>query len=112
MHSGKVFNFVCDSIPQMVKSLLVRANLEMQAIDLVVFHQANSYILQELADRLEIPTDRLYLALAECGNTVSASIPIALKCALIEGRLFPGANVLVVGFGVGLSCGATIIRWS
>jgi len=112
MQSNRVFDFVCNSIPPLIKSLLQKAQVEMQSIDLFVFHQANRYILLELADILQIPSDRIYMALSECGNTVSSSIPIALKCAMEDGRLFSGACVLLVGFGVGFSCGATIIRWS
>ena len=50
--------------------------------------------------------------MAHCGNTVSSTVPIALKDAEREGRLKPGALVLLAGFGVGFSWAATLVRWT
>ncbi|MGO9919335.1 MAG: 3-oxoacyl-[acyl-carrier-protein] synthase III C-terminal domain-containing protein [Isosphaeraceae bacterium] len=81
------------------------------SIDLVVFHQANPFMLEHLGSQLNIPEEKFYLSLARCGNTVSCSSPIALKEAQIAGVLRPGQLVMVVGFGVGYSWAAALLRW-
>jgi 3-oxoacyl-[acyl-carrier-protein] synthase-3 len=69
-------------------------------------------MLEHLRKRLKIPPEKFQVAMSHCGNTVSATIPIALKHAALEGRLPKGALVMLVGFGVGYSWGATLLRWS
>jgi 3-oxoacyl-[acyl-carrier-protein] synthase III len=80
-------------------------------IDLFVFHQANKYMLDVLQTACRIPKNKFYACLSNFGNTVSLSIPIALKTAASSGVLHHGARVMLVGFGVGYSWGATVIRW-
>ena len=79
--------------------------------DLFIFHQANLYMLNHLRQSLEIPAERFYIALEHCGNTVSSTIPIAIKHAVCNGVLKPGMRVMLVGFGVGSSWGAVMVRW-
>jgi 3-oxoacyl-[acyl-carrier-protein] synthase-3 len=74
-----------------------------------VFHQASALTLDSLERSLKIPTGKSFRHLASVGNTVSASIPIALTKAEQEGRLTSGMRILVSGFGVGLSAGSAII---
>jgi 3-oxoacyl-[acyl-carrier-protein] synthase-3 len=99
-------------VPQSVKELLNRAGTSLEEIDLFVFHQANQYMLEHLRKKLKIPKEKFYIAMAHCGNTVSATIPIALKHALEKGIVQPGHQVMLVGFGVGYSWGSTLIRWA
>jgi 3-oxoacyl-[acyl-carrier-protein] synthase-3 len=61
---------------------------------------------------MSLDKDKVFTNFENIGNTVSASIPIALKDAADQGRLKEGDTVLLVGFGVGLSWGATVMRWS
>jgi len=68
-------------------------------------------MLEFLRRKSRIPEEKFYLALRHYGNTVSCTIPIALRDAIDEGRIGPGSTVLTVGFGVGLSWGATLLRW-
>ncbi|NCC58792.1 MAG: hypothetical protein EOM17_14375, partial [Synergistales bacterium] len=63
-----------------------------------------------LRDRLEIPEERFYIDVEETGNTVSPTIPIALRNALDKGQVREGSKVLIAGFGVGYSWGATVLR--
>ena len=84
----------------------------MDDIDLFIFHQANHYMLEHLRKRIDIPEEKFFVKMSHCGNTVSSTIPIALKHAACEGRLKPGSIVMLVGFGVGYSWGATLLRWS
>jgi 3-oxoacyl-[acyl-carrier-protein] synthase-3 len=111
MNGPEIFNFTIKVVPETVNNVLLKNNLVLEEIDLVVFHQANQYMLSYLRKKIKIPEDKFYINLEDTGNTVSASIPIALKMAEQEGRLKKGYKVLIVGFGVGLSWGATIIEW-
>jgi 3-oxoacyl-[acyl-carrier-protein] synthase-3 len=111
MDGPEVFRFVSNSIPDVVKELLDAAQLAVDDIQLFVFHQANAYMIEELRARLAIPSAKLQITLAHCGNTLCCSIPIALKHATLEGRLAPKDLVVLVGFGVGYSWAATIVRW-
>jgi 3-oxoacyl-[acyl-carrier-protein] synthase-3 len=69
-------------------------------------------MLDHLRRRIGIPPDKFCFALRECGNTVSSTIPIALVQALETGQLKPGARVMLVGFGVGYSWSACLLRWN
>lgn len=112
MNGPEVFNFTLDVVPSMVRTLLERSGLRIDDIDLFVFHQANAYMLQHLQRKLSIPDERFSLRVSHCGNTVSSSIPIALREEQREGRLQPGMRLMLVGFGVGLSWGATLLKWT
>jgi len=111
MNGAEIFNFTLDAVPQTAKSLLAKAKLDFADIDLFVFHQANKFMLEHLRKRLKIPSEKFLIAMNHCGNTVSSTIPIALKHACLDGRLQKGALVMLVGFGVGYSWGATLVRW-
>lgn len=111
MNGPEIFHFASKVVPTCVRQVLRRAGKSLDDVDLFVFHQANQYMLHHLRARLGIPEEKFYLALATCGNTVSGTIPLALEAALAEGRLRPGQTVLLVGFGVGLSWGATLLSW-
>ena len=110
MDGPEIFNFTISAVPDSVDGLLKKAALNMEDINLFVFHQANRYMLDHLRKRMRIPAEKFYLAMQHCGNTVSSTIPIALKHAELEGVLPPGSLVMLVGFGVGYSWGATLLR--
>jgi 3-oxoacyl-[acyl-carrier-protein] synthase-3 len=111
MNGPEVFEFTMDAVPAMIRELMKKVSLTWEDIDLVIFHQANLYMLKHLRQSLRIPEEKFYIALSRCGNTVSSTIPIALCEALGEGRVREGSRILIAGFGVGYSCGATIVRW-
>lgn len=110
MNGPEVFSFTLRAVPPAVGALLARAGRSMADVDLFVFHQANRYMLEHLRDKLGIPPEKFVVALSDCGNTVSSTIPIALKEAAGAGALPPGRLVMLVGFGVGYSWGATLVR--
>jgi 3-oxoacyl-[acyl-carrier-protein] synthase III len=111
MDGAAIFKFTLEKIPHLVESTLVNADLCPQDVDLYIFHQANSYMLEHLRQKIGIARDKFFLHLAEVGNTVSSSIPIAIYAALREKRIKAGSKVMLVGFGVGLSWAATIIEF-
>ena len=108
MDGQEIFAFTLIKVPKMMKEVLIKNNLEKEDIDLFVFHQANRYMLEHLRKKLKIEEDKFFDNLAMVGNTVSSTIPIALSDAREQGKL--KGNVLLAGFGVGLSWGATVIK--
>jgi 3-oxoacyl-[acyl-carrier-protein] synthase-3 len=111
MNGPEVFNFSIRVVPQSIKNILDKHNLDLADIDLFVFHQANKFMLDYLRKKIKIPEEKFYFDMEDIGNTVSATIPIALKRAEEKGRLKKGDKVLIIGFGVGLSWGSTILTW-
>jgi 3-oxoacyl-[acyl-carrier-protein] synthase-3 len=111
MNGPEILTFTLLTIPKAVKSLLKKSGHTMDSIDLFVFHQANRFMLDHLRKKLAIPEDKFVLAYENFGNTVSSTIPIALKEAEKMGQLKPGMKVMLVGFGVGYSWGANLLEW-
>lgn len=108
MNGQEIFAFTLANVPKMVNDVLIKNNLQKDEIDLFVFHQANKYMLEHLRKKLKIDQAKFFNNLAMVGNTVSSTIPIAL-CDARELGVLKG-NILLAGFGVGLSWGATIIE--
>lgn len=111
MRGAEVFRFATRVMVESSERLLEAAGIGMEDIDLVVAHQANLRIIEHAAERLGVGSDRLLVNIDRYGNTSSASIPLALWEAQQDGRLRPGAMLLLVGFGGGLTWGSTIVRW-
>jgi 3-oxoacyl-[acyl-carrier-protein] synthase III len=110
MNGMGVLAFVNSKVPKQVRALLERNQLSVDDVDLFVFHQASALALDALERALKIPPAKVYRKLSDIGNTVSASIPIALRCALDEGRVRSGDLVVLCGFGVGLSWASALVR--
>jgi len=111
MDGGAVLAFVRKCVPPLIEELLSIAGHGMEAVDLVVFHQASALSLEYLQRWLKLPPEKTFSNIHHVGNLVSASIPVALREAELEGRLRPGMKVMLVGFGVGLSWGACLVDW-
>ncbi|GGH64373.1 3-oxoacyl-ACP synthase [Paenibacillus silvae] len=111
MNGPEIFNFTIDVVPKSIDNVLKKNNLTYNDIDYFVFHQANSYMLDHLRKKCNISEDKFYVDMSETGNTVSSTIPIALYRAQKEGHIKKGDTILLVGFGVGLSWGSTVIIW-
>ena len=112
MHGRDIFEFMDRVVPASVASALETGGLRMNDVKLFVFHQANKYMLEFLFRKMKIPSDRTIVDMEDIGNTVSASIPIALKRALLQKRVQPGDVVVLCGFGVGLSWATAVLRWN
>ena len=109
MDGPEIFNFTLDVVPQTMEDVLAKNNLSRGDIDLYVFHQANKFMLDTIRKVNGLPRDKFYVNLETTGNTVSSTIPIALKQLEVAGRLQSGMKIMLMGFGVGLSWGATVI---
>lgn len=112
MNGPEIFNFTLKAVPESLGSVLEKSGETIDDIDLFIFHQANRYMLDHLRMKLGIPHKKFVVDMTDCGNTVSSTIPIALRRAADEGRLCSGMRVLLCGFGVGYSWASTIIRWA
>ena len=110
MNGQNIFIFTIEKIPILVKEILEKNNLTEKDVDYYIFHQANAHILRRQREILEIPEEKFYINLEKYGNTVSSTIPIALKDALETGKVKRGQKIMLIGFGVGLSWGATIVE--
>lgn len=110
MNGKAIFDFTAFEVPKLVKNNLTKNGLDMSQIDLVIFHQANEYMLRTARQRCNIEPKKFFFDIKELGNTVSNSIPIAIKKAKDSGRLENVNTLLLTGFGVGLSMGSVVIR--
>ena len=110
MDGPEIFNFTLDIVPKTMEDVLAKNNLARDDMDFYVFHQANKFMLDTIRKVNGLPRDKFYVNLETTGNTVSSTIPIALKQLEDAGRLKAGMKVMLMGFGVGLSWGATIIE--
>lgn len=108
MNGSEIFDFTMEAVPKLVQDTLIRNNLEQDQIDLFVFHQANRHMMNFLRKKIKIPEDKFYYYLEKVGNTVSSTIPIALKEAQLENKL--NGNILLAGFGVGYSWAGTVLK--
>ena len=111
MNGSEVFLFTMDAVPSSVNKLLIKAGISLNDIDFFVFHQASKLVIDNLIRKLEINPDKVFINYENIGNTVSASIPIALSDMHKNKKLKKGNLIMLVGFGVGLSWGSTLIRW-
>lgn len=111
MDGREVFRFATDVLPRTVSEIVTRNGYAIDDIGLLVPHQANLRILEAGAKRLGLPMDRVAIDLDVHGNTGAASIPLALERALRERQIEPGKLVCFLGFGAGLSWGASLMKW-
>jgi len=111
MDGPKVYKFSIERIPKSIFECLNKNNLSIDEIDYFVFHQANELMLIKLRDKLGIPSDKFHLNVKLKGNTVSNTIPIALKESFEGHKVKKGSKVLLCGFGVGFSWATTVIRF-
>lgn len=110
MDGKAIFNFTALEVPKLVSDNLEANNMEKGDIDLFVFHQANAYMLDTVRKRCGIEASKFYIDIKTVGNTVSNSVPIALVKANERGVLKGAKNLLISGFGVGLSMAAVVLK--
>ncbi|MBF86915.1 MAG: 3-oxoacyl-ACP synthase [Pelagibacterales bacterium] len=110
MDGKQVLKFSVREVPKVFDNLLSKAHLEKRDIDLFVFHQASAVILRQLKNKLNIPDEKWFQNIKNIGNTVSATIPIAIKQAIDGGLYKKNMNIMLMGFGVGLSVAGCILK--
>ncbi len=112
MDGGSIFSFTLKQVPKMIKELLEKSNKNMSDIDLFIFHQANVFILEFLRKKLKIDENKFYYCIEQFGNTVSNTVPIALCNAIKDNTLKDKNDIMLLGFGVGLSWSGCLLKLS
>jgi 3-oxoacyl-[acyl-carrier-protein] synthase-3 len=111
MKGAQVFKVAVQSMESVARETLDKVGWKIADVDHVIAHQANKRILDAVADRLEVPAEKMPTNLAVLGNTSAASVPILLDECNRAGRFRAGDKVLLLAFGAGLTWGATALEW-
>lgn len=111
MNGREVFKFAVRQMGESSLSVLDKAGLTKEDVDLLVPHQANIRIMEASRERLDLPLEKMTKTIHKYGNTSSASIPMALVEELEAGRIKDNDLIVMVGFGGGLTWGAIALRW-
>lgn len=106
MDGPELVKFTLDVVPPVVEEVMRRAGWPREKVDYFLMHQATSFMLEHLRDRMNLPVEKTPVDLADYGNTVSSTIPILIHNMRKSNQLTPGVKSLLIGFGVGLSWGA------
>ncbi|MEM9861478.1 MAG: beta-ketoacyl-ACP synthase III, partial [Myxococcota bacterium] len=110
MNGKQVFRWATSKMPEVARAVMGRAGVTIDDIALLVPHQANKRINEFVAQKLELPPEKVMHNIMKYGNTTAASIPLALSEALQEGRCKKGDLVLMAAFGAGFTWGASLVR--
>ena len=110
MDGRKVYAFSTTKVPESIRQVVSKAQLKLEEIDWFILHQANSRIMDSVAQKLDVPKERFFKNIMAYGNTSAASIPMALYDA--KSQLRPGDKVILSGFGAGLTWGTMLLKWS
>lgn len=111
MDGKEVFKFAVRVLEESIKAVLAKANLKTEDIDLLIPHQANARIIDHVSKKMKLPHEKVFQNLQKYANTSAASIPIALDEAFKAEKIKKGDIILLSGFGAGLTCGASLIKW-
>ncbi|EGT3606175.1 ketoacyl-ACP synthase III [Clostridium perfringens] len=110
MNGREIFKFATKVMEESIVEILEKEKIKIEDIDAIIPHQANLRIIDYVVKRLGIPREKFITNLQNYGNTSGASIPIALCESINEGNLKKGDNIIMVGFGGGLTWGAALIK--
>lgn len=111
MTGNKLFKLAVNILGDLFDETLAANHLDKKDIDWLIPHQANIRIIESMAKKLDLPMERVAIALNEQGNTSSASIPLALDKAIRAGKIKHGQLLLMEGFGGGLAWGSALVRY-
>ncbi|MBW1917906.1 MAG: ketoacyl-ACP synthase III [Deltaproteobacteria bacterium] len=111
MDGPEIFNFSFKTVPLVLRQLLEKCGMKIDEVDYFVFHQANQHMLEWLRKKTKIPTEKFCINMETYGNTVSASIPMALELAQARGKINKGDKILLLGFGVGYSWAGAMVKF-
>lgn len=110
MDGPAISEFALEVVPQVVETILANCNLQKNAIDYYVFHQANKFMLEFIKSKCELLDLPVWNYMAEYGNTVSNTIPIALADLVKHTDAKQLKKVMLIGFGVGLSWAGCLVN--
>jgi len=110
MNGQAVFHFAIHKVPEVTAEALKKFGITVADLDLVVLHQANRFMIEQIYKKLGVPVEKQFFYLENVGNLSGASSPAVLSEAVRQGKVKPGALILLAAFGVGLSWGLVLIR--
>lgn len=108
----EVYKWAVNSVPKGMKTLMEKAGFDTEGVDWFVPHSANLRIIESICSRTGLPLERTIYSLEYYGNTSAASIPLSLDLGIKEGKIKPGDNLLLYGFGGGLTHAGMMVNWS
>ncbi len=111
INGKEVFKFSTKIVGDIIEQVLTRNKMSLNDVSLIIPHQANIRIIESAAKRFDCPMEKFFVNLDKYGNTVAATIPICIHEALQQKRIREGDNVLLVGFGGGLTWGLVALKW-
>jgi 3-oxoacyl-[acyl-carrier-protein] synthase-3 len=111
MDGRNVFKWAVRAVTDSIEVVMRKTGLSAHDVTLYVLHQANIRIINNVAEQLAIPVEKMFNNLRDYGNTSGGSIPIALDEAFHAGRIGRGDTLLMSGFGAGLTWGTCLFRW-
>ena len=111
MDGMKVWSFINSHVPKQIITLLNRNNLKTEDINHYIFHQASLLTINSIRKELKLDPNKMTVNIRDIGNTVSASIPFALKEAIDFKKIKKGDKIMMSGFGVGLSYGSILYKF-
>ena len=109
MDGMEVFNFGLREVPKDIKKIMEQGNISIDAVDMILFHQANKFMTDFFAKKLKISIEKIPYSLNKYGNTSCASIPLTIASELTNDRFTNRSNVILSGFGAGLSWGTALL---
>jgi len=110
MNGLKVYGFTLDCVPKMTTQLLNISHWTIDSTNYFIYHQANVYMLKQLARKSKIPMDKVPISMDLFGNSASATIPLTIVSQL-KNKIFSGSKLVLIAFGVGLAWASTTIEW-
>lgn len=111
MEGQEVFKHAVSKLHTSAKTVMTKAGVTVDDVDLVVPHQANLRIINKVGHKLGLPPERIVVTVQDHGNTSAASIPLAMSTARKDGRITPGKLILMEAIGGGLAWGSALMRW-
>ncbi len=111
MNGREVYKMAAKVMVEGIHSVVQRGGYAIGDLQWIFPHQANIRIIEALAEKIDIPKERIYINIQKYGNTSAASIPLALDEAYQQGKLKPGDLITLVSFGSGFVWGAVLLRW-
>lgn len=103
MDGPGIFEFTLRTVGKLVEATLAKSGLLVEGVDYVVFHEANRFMLEHIVSQTNLPPEKCPILMENWGNTISSTIPMALKQMIHEDSLGPRSKIVLAGFGVGLS---------
>ncbi|NLM19819.1 MAG: beta-ketoacyl-ACP synthase 3 [Clostridiaceae bacterium] len=110
MNGAEIFKFAVSTLPGLIEEICTKGNVAIEDVDLFLLHQANARIIESVARKLKTDDEKFPVRYQNIGNTSSPSIPILMTQLIDENKLQNAKNIVLAGFGAGLSLGIVLLK--